>query len=411
MAKLSFLEFASSTLKSSPLLKNVEAAKKKARPKDPAVINFLEILDFYKANEREPSITGDVNERKLANQLRAYRTRLRAKVEQYDDVGLLDMAAEEEPKKQPTGVVRSFAEMLKSDKHGLLAGTDASIFDIKHVKDRNEALRNMPDEIASRKRCADFGMFEKTFRDIQQAIAMKTAKVMRFRSEVQVDVGYFYVLNGVLCYVAEILDDRKEEIALNVVERDNPRFRVIFDNGVETNILKRSLARALYKDPHGRIVIPSGEDAEILVPDTGAEKMRETGCVYILSSETNAPTLADMKRRGMLHKIGFSTQDVYERIRGAETDPTYLEAPVKVEANIRCFNLDPRKMESLIHAFLANQRISMTMFTRTGRANVPREWYNVDLETALEVAKHIADGTIMEYRMDNTTNRIKRIEE
>lgn len=162
---------------------------------------------------------------------------------------------------------------------------------------------------------------------------------------------------------------------------------------------------------NGRIVIPSGEDAEILVPDTGAEKMRETGCVYILSSETNAPTLADMKRRGMLHKIGFSTQDVYERIRGAETDPTYLEAPVKVEANIRCFNLDPRKMESLIHAFLANQRISMTMFTRTGRAYVPREWYNVDLETALEVAKHIADGTIMEYRMDNTTNRIKRIEE
>ena len=48
MAKLSFLEFASSTLKSSPLLKNVEAAKKKARPKDPVVINFLEILDFYK---------------------------------------------------------------------------------------------------------------------------------------------------------------------------------------------------------------------------------------------------------------------------------------------------------------------------------------------------------------------------
>lgn len=135
------------------------------------------------------------------------------------------------------------------------------------------------------------------------------------------------------------------------------------------------------------------------------------GCVYILSSETNAPTLAGMKRRGMLHKIGFSTQDVYERIRGAEKDPTYLEAPVKVEANIRCFNLDPRKMESLIHAFLANQRISMTMFTRTGRAYVPREWYNVDLETALEVAKHIADGTIMEYRMDNTTNRIKRIEE
>ena len=413
MAKRSFLEFASTTLKSSALLKNVQPAKKQERPKDPVILNFFEILDFYKAHGREPLITGDVNERKLANYLRAYRTRLRAKVEQYDDVGLLDMVAEEETKKQPTGVIKSFAEILKTDKHGLLAGADMSIFEFKHVKDRNEAIRNMPDEIASRKRCADFGMFEKTFRDIQKAIASKEAKIMRFKSEVQVAVGHFYVLNGILCYVAEVLDDRKEEVSHNVRERDNPRFRVIFDNGVETNILKRSLARALYKDPHGRIVIPSGAETAILVGEGGGStrNMRETGCVYILSSETKAPALAEMKRRGMLHKIGFSTQDVLDRIRGAEKDPTYLEAPVKLEANIRCFNLDPRKMESLIHAFLVNQRISMKLYTSTGKAYVPREWYNVDLDTALEVARHIVDGTIMEYRMDNTTNRIKKIEQ
>lgn len=412
MPKLSFLEFASTTLRSSALLKNVTAAKKKDRPKDPVILNFLEVLDFYKDNGREPAISGDVNERKLANYLRAYRTRLRAKVEQYDDVGLLDMGLKEEQKKQPVGVVKNFSDILKSDKHGLLAGADTSIFAIKHVKDRNDGLRNMPDEIASRRPCPDFGMFEKTFRDIQRAIASKEAKVTRFRSEVQVAVGHFYVLNGILCYVAEILDERKDEVAHNVVERDNPRFRVIFDNGVETNILKRSLARALYKDQHGRIVIPSGKETPILVGSTdGKQNMRETGCVYILSSETKSPALAEMKSRGMLHKIGFSTQDVMERIRGAEKDPTYLEAPVKVEANIRCYNLDPRKMESLIHAFLVNQRISMTMYTSSGKAYVPREWYNVDLETALEVARHIADGTIMEYRMDNTTNRIQRIQQ
>lgn len=321
------------------------------------------------------------------------------------------VAETKEQKKQPSGAIKSFADILKSDTHGLLAGVNTSIFDIKHVKDRNEeAFRNMPDEIASRKRCPDFPMFEKTFSDIQQAIATKEAKIMRFKSEVQVAVGHFYVLNGILCYVAEVLDERKEEVSHNVVERANPRFRVIFDNGVETNILKRSLARALYKDPHGRIVIPSGKETPILVSETDTVSMRETGCVYILSSETNAPALADMKRRGMLHKIGFSTQDVMQRIRGAEKDPTYLEAPVKVEANIRCYNLDPRKMESLIHAFLVNQRISMTLYTSAGKAYVPREWYNVDLETALEVARHIADGTIMEYRMDNTTNRIKKIQ-
>lgn len=409
MTKQSFLEFASGLYKTSPLLRNVEAAKKKRRQEDPVVRNFLEILDFYKANGREPSIDGGVNERRLANQLHAYRTRLRERVASYDDVGLLDMNAGEVKKKPRSGVLRNFAEILKSDKHGLLSGVDASIFEIKHVRDRNDAFRNMPDEIASRKTCRDFGMFEKTFRDIQQSIAMKRAKLMRFSSEVQIDVGHFYVLNGIVCYVAEVLDERKEEIVRNVVERDNPRFRVIFDNGVETNILKRSLARALYKDPHGRAIIRSGEDTPILVPETGTKEPRETGCVYILSSGTNAPALADMKRCGMLHKIGFSTQDVMERIRGAEKDPTYLEAPVKLEANIRCFDLDPRRMEALIHAFLVNQRISMTMYTSSGKPYVPREWYNVDLETALEVARHVADGTIMEYRMDNTTNRIRRI--
>ena len=411
MSRLSFLEFAATAMKTSPLLKNVEAARKRERPKDPVILNFFEVLDFYKVNGREPAITGDVNERKLANYLRAFRTRLRAKVEPYDDIGLLDMGAETKEQKQPSGVVKSFADILKSDTHGLLAGVNTSIFDIKHVKDRNEeAFRNMPDEIASRKRCPDFGMFEKTFNDIQQTISTKEAKIMRFKSEVQVAVGHFYVLNGILCYVAEVLDERKDVDLHDVRERDNPRFRVIFDNGVETNILKRSLARALYKDPHGRIVIPSGKETPILVPETDVENMRETGCVYILSSETNAPALADMKRRGMLHKIGFSTQDVMQRIRGAEKDPTYLEAPVKVEANIRCYNLDPRKMEALIHAFLVNQRISMTLYTSTGKAYVPREWYNVDLDTALDVAKRIADGTIMDYRMDNTTNKIKSIE-
>lgn len=412
MARQSFLEFAAGTLKTSPLLKNVEAAKKKERPKDPIILNFLEVLDFYKANGREPALDGEVNERKLANYLLAFRMRLRAKVEPYDDIGLLDMGGQkEEQKEQPMGVVKNFADILKSDKHGLLAGVDTSIFDIKHVKDRNEeAFRNMPDEIASRQRCPDFHMFEKTFNDIQQAIATKEAKIMRFKSEVQIAVGHFYVLNGILCYVAEVLDEREEEVSHNVVERANPRFRVIFDNGVETNILKRSLARALYKDPHGRIVIPSGKETPILASDTDTGSMRETGCVYILSSETKAPALADMKRRGMLHKIGFSTQNVMQRIRGAEKDPTYLEAPVKVEANIRYYNLDPRKMESLIHAFLVNQRISMTLYTSAGKAYVPREWYNVDLDTALEVARHITDGTIMDYRMDNTTNRIKKIQ-
>lgn len=369
-------------------------------------------MSFFLTHHREPSLNGDPNERHLAVSLNGYRTRLRERVIQYDDVGLLAEKAPEVPEnnKPARTAITNLADILKTDKHGLLAGLDSPILTLKHVAAPNLPSTNKPEEIGSRKPCSDFALYEKTFQDIQNQITAKQATISRFSSEVQVSVGHFYILNGLLCYVAEILDERKDEVAKNVYSRDNPRLRVIFSNGTEVNILKRSLARELYEDSLGRIVIPSGDTIDILMPEE-EKKGLETGCVYILSSGTKAPALSEMKRRGMLHKIGFSTQDVVQRIRNAEKDPTYLEAPVKIEANIRCYNLDPRKMEALIHAFLINQRINMTLYTKAGKPYTPREWYNVDLETALAVAKHIADGTIMQYRMDNTTNKIRKIQE
>ena len=47
MAKLTFLEFASSVLQKSPLMKDVKPAKQKVRSEDPAVLRFLEIREFF----------------------------------------------------------------------------------------------------------------------------------------------------------------------------------------------------------------------------------------------------------------------------------------------------------------------------------------------------------------------------
>ncbi|MDF4647588.1 GIY-YIG nuclease family protein, partial [Vibrio parahaemolyticus] len=35
-----------------------------------------------------------------------------------------------------------------------------------------------------------------------------------------------------------------------------------------------------------------------------------------------------------------------------------------------------------------------------------REWFHVPLATVLEVIKHILDGDISKYRMDNTTGKV-----
>ena len=57
---------------------------------------------------------------------------------------------------------------------------------------------------------------------------------------------------------------------------------------------------------------------------------------------------------------------MHERIKNAENDPTYLEAPVKVLATLDCYNLNPQKVEHLIHAFLAKQRVNMTLISSKG---------------------------------------------
>ena len=38
--------------------------------------------------------------------------------------------------------------------------------------------------------------------------------------------------------------------------------------------------------------------------------------------------------------------------------------------------------------------------------NKPREWFSVPLDTARDVVRRIIDGSIVQYRMDNTTNRL-----
>ena len=389
------------------LLSNVEAAKPKTANLPPAILNFLEIVDFYRSNNRLPKLdASDINEKRLSARLTAYRTRLRASVEAYDELGILDIQEGKEatqvPKEQ-VSTLGSLEDILNNDTSGLLGGVDASILKIEHVNQQSPDERNWPDEIASRKQCEDFYNYEKLFQDMQRDIANRKVEVVRFKNESQLEVGHFFILSGLICFVDCVLDERKDES-----ERINPRYRVIFENGVETNILKRSLARALYKDPHGRRVLPDANSVENQFNGI-THKDKATGCIYILASQTKAPALSQLKAQGKLVKIGYSSQDVHERIKNAENDPTYLEAPVTILATLDCYNLNPQKVEHLIHAFLAKQRINMTMISSKGKAYKPTEWFAVDRDTAIAVAQHIVAGDIMNYRMDNTTGRIKHI--
>ena len=121
MATKSFAEFAKDIYKTSPLLKTIEPAKKNTTPTDPVILTFLELVDFYKEHERLPELSGDVNERQLANYLNAFRTRLRSKVEPYDDIGILNLQTNSEKlNSTSTNIIKNFGDILKTDTYGLL---------------------------------------------------------------------------------------------------------------------------------------------------------------------------------------------------------------------------------------------------------------------------------------------------
>ena len=383
----------------------VPVRKRQEVVKDQSVSVFLEIVDFYEKHRRVPD-ENIPEEKVLAWQLKGYliRPKQREKVLEYDRFGLLSevvtstVPVESPAEKKTVREVVSLDDIFDDDDLGLLGGIDTSIHNVRHVS--SPAVKEIPDEIASRKPCEDFYRYEKFFKDIQRILHSKAVMLERFSSESEASVGQVFILRGQLCYVDRVLKEDTPDS-----KRDNPRLRVIFENGTEADLLKRSLARALYKDDHSRRINfdPNLFSEHSITISHGDQP---TGYIYILASETTAPTLASLKAAGKLVKIGYSNQDVHERIKNAHTDPTYLEAPVRLLAKIDCYNLNPQKFENLIHAFLYQQKLNITLVSASGKPYRPKEWFSVCVETAVEICNRIIDGTIVKYRMDNTAGTI-----
>ena len=293
--------------------------------------------------------------------------------------------------------VTSLDDIWDSDTLGLLGVGDESvesIFDLTHVPESSE--RDMPDEIAQRTHCDDFYRFEGLFDQVREELREDEAEAVPFQMESQIDEGDMFVLNGMLCIADQV---GKESVGAG--RKFNPRLRVVFDNGTESNLLLRSLARALYKDERGRRILRPDSTFDAMQGITHHDK--RTGVIYILRSLSQDPALLGIRN---LHKIGYTEKELDKRIAGAERQQTYLEAPVKTVASFECYNLDPRRFERLVHAMLHHQRVNVLLQSRDGDTYRPREWFDVELDTAREIVKRIVDGTIVQYRMDNTTGRL-----
>ena len=181
------------------------------------------------------------------------------------------------------------------------------------------------------------------------------------------------------------------------------RLRVIFSNATESNLLLRSLQRAIYKDETSRRI--TAPDAGPLFGDAREEDDLASGTIYVLRSQSEHPVVAS--NRELLHKIGVTGGSVEKRIANAARDATYLLADVEVVATYELFNINRKKFERLMHRVFEPARLEIDIKDRFGHPVVPREWFLVPLFVINEAIELFKDGTIGDYIYDSAEAKLK----
>ena len=212
-----------------------------------------------------------------------------------------------------------------------------------------------------------------------------------------IQIGQFFILGGQTAYVAEV----GEPIKAPNGETD-ARLRVIYSNGTESDLLLRSLQRALYKDEAGRrITEPS---AGPLFDDQTGDGDQASGTIYVLRSKSDHPLV--VANREILHKIGVTGGSVERRIANARLDPTYLMADVEIVATYELYNVNRAKLETLIHKVFGAARLDVEIKDRFGQPIVPKEWFLAPLFAVDEAVSRIRDGSITGYVYDPKTAKL-----
>lgn len=356
-----------------------------ATPNDRSIESFLEINEFYEAHGVEPKSGNDILEHKLASRLKHMREDKESKnlLAPFDAHNLFATETKE---------LETVSDIFEDDDLDLLSISDESVFDIKNVP--KNGLRNSAEFIARRRPCKDFYLFEKLFLQCQEDIKSGKNKLRRFEHG-DIKQGAFLVVDGILLYVESIkMDLEKDEHG-----KEDGRLKCIFENGTESGMKFRSLQKSL--EINGRTVVD--ENNQIALADEISGEDEETGYIYVLRSISTDPRIGSIKN---LFKIGFSATSVEKRIQNAEQDPTYLMAPVSIVATFRCFNMNPQKLERLLHRFFGDSCLSIEITDKSGNRYTPKEWFVAPISVIEEVINLIVNGEVINYIYDKEKEAI-----
>ena len=403
-------------LKNDPLglFKDIKAKVSTAHTEDDRLVqSFEEINTFYEKNNREPA-KNSIQESSLFFRLNGIRTNP-IKIEQllkYDRFNLLPADKEQaydsnlavssgvsEPLPPPTEkvtpppvAITSIDDILNNDLLGILniSKEEESLFTLKHVK--KEENRATADFVAQRKVCDDFDTYEPLFKACQADLKTGKRKLVKFH-EKQLQEGAFFVVKGVMCYLVEIKDLKKDKNS-----KVDARTLTIFENGTKSNMKLRSLGKGLFADGWG-VTFPDESNVTKLAENAAAITDDDVlmGYIYIVRSKSKDPIIAGITD---LYKIGFTSTTVADRLKNAEKEPSYLMAPVHLLGTFKVYNTPPQKLESLLHRFFGNACLDVNLHDHNGQLYRPREWFVASYEIIEQAVLFILNGEIVKYRYD-----------
>jgi len=365
-------------------------------PREERLISgFEDILRFHAGNRRAP-LHGegrDIFERLYAVRLDRLRAmpEARALLSPLDTPGLLGGVAVAVPS-TPAGDLDDAA--LLADLGVDVPPGEDDITVLHHVSSHEE--RRAAEEIANRTRCADFDKFKPLFEKVTRELKSGERQTRAFQTRAMDEIqrGTFFIVGGQIAYVADV----GKEFTTQYDRRDS-RLRVVYDNGTESDVLQRSLQRALHRDEVARLI--TDPNAGPLFGDKLEDDDIVSGTIYVLRSLSNHPFVAE--HRELIHKIGVTGGKVETRIANAANDSTYLLADVEVVTTYKLANINRTKLENLFHRIFAPAQLELTIEDRFGRPVQPREWFLVPLHVIDEAVQHIRDGSITDIIYDPKT--------
>jgi len=365
------------------LLGEVKAKNPIVTADDRLIASFEEINNFFELKGKEPIKSDDMNERKLYSRLKGIRLDFE-KVESLKSHDRFNLLISKK--------IESIEDILNSDILGVFE-EEEDIFRLKHIS----KVTTMPSYVASRKSCKDFEKFEVLFTKCQADLKAGRRKLIKYQNEWQIKKGYFFVLKGVLLYVANVGE------VFESSGKKNARLYVVFENGTESDMLLRSLSAELYKD--GKRVTEYDERALDGLYKID-EKDKKSGFIYVLKSKSSDDRVMS---KNNLYKIGFSKDEVKERIKNAKNEPTYLMAEVEVVAIYECFNMNSQKLEQLLHKFFGEVCLNIEIFDKNREKHRPREWFIAPLDIIDESIRLTINGQIVNYKYDSKNEVICEI--